>query len=333
VLDEADRMLDMGFADDVQKILDAIPAMREFKASAKGGAGAGAGATPAGKGTKGVQVIMFSATVPPWVRDVARMYMYRPESVDLVEGEVSASVDVQHIVLQCPWQVRGQTIADLIRVYGGGDGRTIVFVETKKEADELAVHPAITSKVDVKAMHGDVAQNQRESTLQAFRKGNLRCIVATDVAARGLDIKGVDLVIQTQPPCGKFSGRADVDTYVHRSGRTGRAGAKGTCITLFTRQQEQVIKQIETATGNKFTRIGAPQVRACKGGGSAPAAVWCSGKCRTKADVAALAGLLACLGLPSLVSDAASHLILVVFAVAPHTPLLAARGCRARLRR
>jgi ATP-dependent RNA helicase DDX21 len=240
-------MLDMGFADDVQKVLDAIPAMKSFKEKKSE--------------KKAVQTIMFSATVPAWVKDVARTYMHNPVTVDLVEGAMSASVDVQHLVLQCPWQVRGQTIADLIRVYGGASGRTIVFVETKKEADELAVHPAITSKVDVKAMHGDVAQSQRESTLQAFKKGTLRCIVATDVAARGLDIKGVDLVIQTQPPCGKFSGRADVDTYVHRSGRTGRAGAKGTCITLFTRQQENVIKQIETATKNKFTRIGAPQVR------------------------------------------------------------------------
>jgi ATP-dependent RNA helicase DDX21 len=94
------------------------------------------------------------------------------------------------------------------------------------------VNPALTQKVECKAMHGDVAQASREATLTAFKKGTVRCIVATDVAARGLDIKGVDLVIQTQPPSGKFSGRADVDTYVHRSGRTGRAGAKGICVTL-----------------------------------------------------------------------------------------------------
>lgn len=88
----------------------------------------------------------------------------------------------------------------------------------------------------------------------------MRCVVATDVAARGLDIKGVDLVIQTQPPAKNFSGKADVDTYVHRSGRTGRAGAKGTCITLYTRQQENLLNEIQRTTGTTFVRIGAPQV-------------------------------------------------------------------------
>lgn len=245
VLDEADRMLDMGFSEDVQRIMEAIPAMKAFKESG-------------GHGKKGLQTILFSATVPTWVREMSRNYMHKPMTIDLVEGE-SASMDVQHFVLQAPYQVRAITIADCIRMYGGADGRCIIFVETKREADELAVNGALTSVVDVKPMHGDVAQGQREATLAAFKKGAVRCIVATDVAARGLDIKGVDLVIQTQPPCGKMSGRADVDTYVHRSGRTGRAGAKGICITLFTRNQEPVIKQIEAATKNTFIRIGSPQ--------------------------------------------------------------------------
>jgi ATP-dependent RNA helicase DDX21 len=248
ILDEADRMLDMGFKDDVEKILDAVPGMSQAP-----------NAPQLPEGQMKPQTVLFSATVPEWVMSVAKKYMKKPVTIDLVEGAVAASLDVQHLVIACPWQVRGQTVADLIRVYGGADGRTIVFVDTKKEADELAVHPAITSKVEVKAMHGDVPQSMREGTLQAFKKGNLRCIVATDVAARGLDIKGVDLVIQTQPPAGKFSGRADVDTYVHRSGRTGRAGAKGICITLFTRQQEGIIQDIERATKNVFSRIGAPQ--------------------------------------------------------------------------
>ena len=121
---------------------------------------------------------------------------------------------------QVPWQNRGPTVADLIRLYCGAAGKTLGFVETKKEADELAVHPALVA-VGAKVMHGDVAQAQRESTLAAFRKGTLRCIVATDVAARGLDIKGVDLVVQTQPPAGKFSGRAEV--------RGGGGDGRGVC--------------------------------------------------------------------------------------------------------
>lgn len=254
ILDEADRMLDMGFSEDVAKILDSVPSLKSYTASTKGG-----NTFSTGTVAKDTQVILFSATIPPWVKDVAKKYMSNPLTVDLVEGAVSASVDVSHLVLQCPWQVRAQTVGDLVRVYGGSQGRTIIFVETKKEADELACHPALTSRVECKALHGDVAQASREAALAAFKAGAVRCLVATDVAARGLDIKGVDLVIQAQPPAGKFSGRADSDTYVHRSGRTGRAGAKGTCITLFTRQQSDLISDLERATKNTFTRIGAPQ--------------------------------------------------------------------------
>ncbi|MFN9939171.1 MAG: helicase-related protein, partial [bacterium] len=85
------------------------------------------------------------------------------------------------------------------------------------------------------------------------------CLVATDVAARGLDIQGVDLVIQVQPPATNFTQKADVEAYVHRSGRTGRAGQKGVCVTLYTKQQEYILTEIERRIGNTFVRIGAPQ--------------------------------------------------------------------------
>lgn len=277
--------LDMGFSEDVTKIMDAIPAMCAYTGNApsiKGSAALPPAAAGGKTGKKEVQTVLYSATIPTWVATVAKKYMKDPVVVDLVEGQ-AASLDVQHLVLMCPWQVRAQTIGDLVRIYGGVEGKTVIFVETKKEADELAVNPALTSRVECKAMHGDVAQARyvsrsvlaqggksvhdltfsilcsREATLAAFKKGTVRCIVATDVAARGLDIKGVDLVIQTQPPCGKFSGKADVDTYVHRAGRTGRAGAKGVAITLYTRQQEGHIATLEHATRNTFIRIGTPQ--------------------------------------------------------------------------
>jgi ATP-dependent RNA helicase DDX21 len=205
VLDEADRMLDMGFADDVQKIFDAVPGMA-IKAAAASGSGAGAGSSSssaAAGASSGLQTVLFSATLPGWVKDLARKYMSRPLTIDLVEAsDAKASVDVAHLVLQCPWQVRPGVIGDLVRLYCGAAGKAVVFVETKKEADELAVNPALSAHVEVKALHGDVPQAQREATLAAFKKGALRCLCATDVAARGLDIKGVDLVIQTQPPAG-----------------------------------------------------------------------------------------------------------------------------------
>ena len=266
VLDEADRMLDMGFAEDVAKILGAVPGLAGFGSFGDGAnAGAGAVASPDASASASAsasvtkpQVVLFSATVPAFVRDIARRHMASPLNIDLVEGE-AASTDIAHLVCACPWQVRPATVGDLIRVYCGAGGRCIIFVETKKEADELALDPALTARIEAKAMHGDVPQLAREACLAAFKKGAIRCLVATDVAARGLDIKGVDLVIQTQPPSGRMSGKADVDTYVHRAGRTGRAGAKGTCVTLFTRTQEHLIAALEKATKNVFSRIGAPQ--------------------------------------------------------------------------
>jgi ATP-dependent RNA helicase DDX21 len=103
-------------------------------------------------------------------------------------------------------------------------------------------------------LHGDIAQSQREVTLQGFREGRFSCLVATDVAARGLDIDDVDLVIQTQAP-------KDKETYIHRSGRTGRAGKSGICVTFFTRRdvRDGNLKWLETAVGAKFELIGTPQ--------------------------------------------------------------------------
>jgi len=103
-------------------------------------------------------------------------------------------------------------------------------------------------------LHGDIAQSQRETTLQGFREGRFTCLVATDVAARGLDIPDVDLVIQTQPP-------KDKETYIHRSGRTGRAGRSGVCVTFFTKRdvRDGTLKRLENAVGSKFELIGTPQ--------------------------------------------------------------------------
>jgi ATP-dependent RNA helicase DDX21 len=94
-------------------------------------------------------------------------------------------------------------------------------------------------------MHGDIAQNQREITLKRFREGKVRCLVATDVASRGLDIPSVDLVVQLEPP-------KEVETYIHRSGRTARAGASGVCVTFYNDKSQQWIHNIETQAGIAF---------------------------------------------------------------------------------
>ena len=107
-------------------------------------------------------------------------------------------------------------------------------------------------KQDIEVMHGDIAQNQREVTMKRFKEGKFRVLVATDVASRGLDIPNVDLVIQIEPP-------KETETYIHRSGRTARAGASGTCITFYTTKTKMLIEAIENQAGIKLQRIGVPQ--------------------------------------------------------------------------
>lgn len=134
--------------------------------------------------------------------------------------------------------------------YGGKNKATIVFVNTKRECNELMISDKI--KQEVQIIHGDINQKQREATIEGFKKGKFKCLIATDVASRGLDIPMVDLVIQSEPP-------KEVDSYIHRAGRTARAGRTGTCITLYTKFTEELIRRIENKAKIKFKRIGAPQ--------------------------------------------------------------------------
>jgi len=185
VLDEADRMLDMGFQEDMDKVFSAVKA---------------------GESNRKLQTLLFSATVPSWVKSVANKYMADDRvTIDLVEGKkMQASVDVTHFKCRCSWQVesRASMIYDLIRVYATGvvtgEARCIVFVQTKREANELIV--AKSMKLQCRAMHGDIPQATRESTLKAFRDGKFSVLVATDVAARGIHIDNIDLVVNCEPP-------------------------------------------------------------------------------------------------------------------------------------
>jgi ATP-dependent RNA helicase DDX21 len=148
-------------------------------------------------------------------------------------------------------------------------GKTIVFTQTKREADEL-VSGGIFKSLTAQALHGDVGQKQRDATLNAFRQGAFNVLVATDVAARGIDIQDVDLVIQFDPP-------RDVDTYVHRSGRTGRAGNKGVSVLLFSANQARDIVRIERDLGHgfKFELAGPPSVEAALNAAAKTSAIAC----------------------------------------------------------
>ncbi|XP_051123018.1 DEAD-box ATP-dependent RNA helicase 7-like [Andrographis paniculata] len=223
VLDEADEMLRMGFVEDVELILGKV-----------------ADATK-------VQTLLFSATLPQWVKQISSKFLKADKkTADLVGNEkMKASTSVRHIVLPCSASARTQLIPDIIRCYSSG-GRTIIFTETKDSASTLAgVLPG------ARALHGDIQQATREVTLSGFRSGKLTTLVATNVAARGLDIDDVQLIIQCEPP-------RDVEAYIHRSGRTGRAGKTGIAVMLYDPRKSNFSK-IERESGVKFEHISAPQ--------------------------------------------------------------------------
>lgn len=208
VLDEADRMLDQGFSDELDYIAE--------QSKSRGNE---------------LQMALFSATVPAWVKQVARKYMKRDYAfVDLVGTDaVKTSELITHQAMRVESLGDSHEISKLIKevLQSRANTRAIVFVNMKREANDLC-HSIKHSA----ALHGDVSQSSREHALQQFRNGSLKVLIATDVAARGLDIDGVELVIQIGIPV------HEMETYIHRSGRTGRAGKKGTCITLFDNYED-----------------------------------------------------------------------------------------------
>eukprot|EP00172_Hildenbrandia_rubra_P003341 Plantae.Rhodophyta-Hildenbrandia_rubra.ctg5211.p1 GENE.Plantae.Rhodophyta-Hildenbrandia_rubra.ctg5211~~Plantae.Rhodophyta-Hildenbrandia_rubra.ctg5211.p1 ORF type:complete len:640 (-),score=118.95 Plantae.Rhodophyta-Hildenbrandia_rubra.ctg5211:1728-3647(-) len=238
VLDEADEMLSMGFADDVETVFARLPRADQR------------------------QAILFSATVPSWVKRLAAKHQ-KPDviSFDSVsKGSSLAATTVRHCAICVPDrdEARSALLADIIAVYsntiGGGTssktGRAIVFCDTKREADELATSGSLEG-CGAAVLHGDVTQKQREITLAQFRKGRFAVLVATDVAARGLDISCVDLVVQYRIPDNN-------ESYIHRAGRTGRAGRLGVAVIMHNEREAYGLRGIERDCGVKFERTSAP---------------------------------------------------------------------------
>lgn len=225
VLDEADQMLAVGFEEDVEVILEKLPSQR--------------------------QNMLFSATMPGWVKKLARKYLDNPLTIDLVgEQDEKLAEGIKLFAIPATATSKRTMLSDLVTVYAKG-GKTIVFTQTKRDADEVSM--ALTSSIASEALHGDISQHQRERTLNGFRQGKFTVLVATDVAARGLDIPNVDLVIHYELP-------NDPETFVHRSGRTGRAGKEGNAILMFTSSQRRTVRSLERDVGCKFEFISPPPV-------------------------------------------------------------------------
>lgn len=238
VLDEADEMLSMGFSQDVETVFETLPPASER------------------------QVILFSATVPRWVKGLAANYQKKDVvTFDAVSTGSMAATTVRHCAVRVPErdEARAALLADIIAVHSrGGDeegspagpSRAIVFTQTKREADELATSGSLDG-CGAAVLHGDVSQAQREVTLSQFRQGHFQVLVATDVAARGLDISGVDVVVQYRVP-------HDAESYVHRAGRTGRAGKSGTAVVMYSDREGRMLRDLERDCRVKFIQESAP---------------------------------------------------------------------------
>ncbi|MGB8630832.1 MAG: DEAD/DEAH box helicase [Xanthobacteraceae bacterium] len=208
VLDEADRMLDMGFIHDIRRIVARLPIQR--------------------------QTLMFSATMPRAIAELAAHMLHDPITV-AVAPVASTAERVEQRVIRVDRSAKQATLIDVLR--RETIDRALIFTRTKHGADKVA-RGLIRAGIGAEAIHGNKSQNQRERVLAAFRKGDIRTLVATDIAARGIDVDGVSHVVNFDLP-------NVPETYVHRIGRTARAGAEGVAISLCDGEEMTFLGDIE----------------------------------------------------------------------------------------
>jgi len=226
VLDEADRMLDMGFMEDIQFIMDAMP--------------------------KKKQVLLFSATMTEDVKNLAYDYMDHPKEITVSEDEVVLDLTKQYYISVGR---RNKTWA-LCRILDIDRPKAVIFCQTKKMVDILEERLS-KLKYKVEAIHGDLPQSKREHVIQDIRNGKIDILIATDVAARGLDIDDITYVINYDMP-------DDIDVYIHRIGRTGRAGKEGTAVSFVTSEEEHIVREFQLRTGMEIEKRDVPEEEGMK---------------------------------------------------------------------
>jgi ATP-dependent RNA helicase DeaD len=223
VLDEADEMLNMGFIDDIEAILKAAPKER--------------------------RTVLFSATMPEHIERLAKKYMNEYEVIAVAKDNVSKA-NIQQIYFEVPQSDKFEALFRIIDVEESFYG--LVFCRTKVDADEIS-HKLANRGCRAEAIHGDLSQGQREKVLQKFRAKKITALVATDVAARGIDIDNLTHVINYSLP-------QDPESYVHRIGRTGRAGKSGIAITLITPSEYRKLVSIQRMSNMTITKQKVPNV-------------------------------------------------------------------------
>ncbi len=221
VLDEADRMLDMGFAPDVRRILRALPEQR--------------------------QTMLFSATISPEVDALARTALDGHASVE-IGRRAQPAAGIEHVIVAVDKLQKRGVLAKILQAKP--TGQTLIFTRTKYGADKLATFLR-REAIAAHAIHGDKAQSHRTRTLDAFRSGAAEVLVATDLAARGIDVDGIRMVVNFDVP-------TDPEVYVHRVGRTARAGAQGLALTLLSPDEWLLMGDIEKLVGQTFPREVIP---------------------------------------------------------------------------